>query len=79
MQYETLHHYNTAPLHFSFRAQFSAEEDTINPIHGSDNPEHARQELEYFFPMQKTVAVIKPDAYENKGIHLKHILCTSSC
>ncbi|KAK2188196.1 hypothetical protein NP493_140g00039 [Ridgeia piscesae] len=50
----------------SFRAQFSAEDDVINPIHGSDNPEHAQQELNYFFPMQKTVAVIKPDAYENK-------------
>ncbi|KAI0230921.1 Thioredoxin domain-containing protein [Lamellibrachia satsuma] len=50
----------------SFRAQFSAEEDVINPLHGSDNPEHAKQELDFFFPMQKTVAVIKPDAYENK-------------
>ena len=52
---------------FSFRAQFSQSEDSINPLHGSDTVESANTELEFFFPMQKTVAVIKPDAYENKG------------
>ena len=39
----------------------------VNMIHGSDSPEKANDELNFFFPMQQTVAVIKPDAYENKG------------
>ena len=43
----------------------------VNMIHGSDSPEKANDELNFFFPMQQTVAVIKPDAYENKGIFNK--------
>jgi len=39
----------------------------VNLIHGSDNPENAEKELNYFFPMQQTLAVIKPEAYDNKG------------
>lgn len=37
-------------------------------LHGSDSPQKASEELNFFFPMQQTVAVIKPDAYENKGM-----------
>jgi len=36
-------------------------------LHGSDSTSKAEEELNYFFPMQQTVAVIKPDAYDNKG------------
>ena len=39
-------------------------------LHGSDTTQKAQEELEFFFPVQQTVAVIKPDAYENKGIIL---------
>ena len=51
----------------SLRAQFGVEGININMIHGADSPEAAQQEIDYFFPVQKTVAVIKPEAYENKG------------
>ena len=42
----------------------------VNMLHGSDTTQKAQEELEFFFPVQQTVAVIKPDAYENKGIIL---------
>ena len=53
---------------FSLRAQFAVEGSKINPLHGSDTVESAEKELEFFFPMQQTVAVIKPDAYQTKGM-----------
>jgi len=40
---------------------------TINQLHGSDSEEHAEKEILYFFPVEQTFAIIKPDAYENKG------------
>lgn len=46
----------------SLRAQFSMTDTTINAIHGSDSTESAHKELEFFFPREHTVAVIKPDA-----------------
>lgn len=36
-------------------------------LHGSDTAENAQKELDFFFRKQQTLAVIKPDAYENKG------------
>jgi nucleoside diphosphate kinase len=51
----------------SLRAQCSVDSSHINPLHGSDNPETAKKELEYFFPMEQTMAVIKPDGYQTKG------------
>ena len=36
-------------------------------MHGSDSEEQAQKEIEYFFPMEQTIAVIKPDAYGTKG------------
>ncbi|XP_060586779.1 thioredoxin domain-containing protein 6-like isoform X13 [Ruditapes philippinarum] len=50
----------------SLRAQFSEEGAQINMLHGSDSEETAKKEIEYFFPMEQTVAVIKPDAYGTK-------------
>lgn len=52
---------------FSLRAKFALEETKINMLHGSDSEETAKKELEFFFPMEQTVAVIKPDAVGTKG------------
>ena len=51
----------------------------VNMIHGSDSPEKANDELNFFFPMQQTVAVIKPDAYENKGILNRYFFSHIDC
>ncbi|XP_020893204.1 thioredoxin domain-containing protein 3 homolog isoform X2 [Exaiptasia diaphana] len=45
----------------SLRAQFQVEDSPINPLHGSDSPSAAEKEIGQFFPMQSTVAVIKPE------------------
>ncbi|XP_064647235.1 thioredoxin domain-containing protein 3 homolog isoform X5 [Lineus longissimus] len=50
----------------SLRAQYSVDEDLINPLHGSDSATKAEEELEFFFPVQQTMAVVKPDAYQTK-------------
>lgn len=55
------------PLSSSLRAQFVVEDVPINQLHGSDSDSQAQKEIEYFFPMQQTVACIKPDAYQTKG------------
>lgn len=62
---------------FSLRAKFALEETKINMLHGSDSEETAKKELEFFFPMEQTVAVIKPDAVGTKG--KKHDLYAYSC
>ena len=61
---------------FSLRAQFAVEDVPVNPLHGSDTKENAEKEIEYFFPMQQTVAVIKPDAYQTKGEASQARLCS---
>ncbi|XP_067686637.1 thioredoxin domain-containing protein 6-like isoform X8 [Haliotis asinina] len=50
----------------SLRAQFSIDESSINQLHGSDSPETAEKEIQKFFPMEQTVAAIKPDAFSTK-------------
>ncbi|XP_074646778.1 thioredoxin domain-containing protein 6-like isoform X3 [Tubulanus polymorphus] len=50
----------------SLRAQFAIDDVPINQLHGSDSEEAAKIELDYFFPMQQTVAVVKPDGYQTK-------------
>lgn len=50
----------------SLRAQFSVESAPVNQIHGSDSKEAAEKELEFFFPKQQTLAVIKPNAMDKK-------------
>lgn len=49
---------------FSLRAQFAVENEPINQLHGSASHEEAQREINFFFPQQKTLAVIKPDAME---------------
>ncbi|XP_069471918.1 thioredoxin domain-containing protein 6 isoform X2 [Ambystoma mexicanum] len=48
----------------SFRAKFSPREAPINQLHGSSSKEEAEKELSFFFPVEKTLATIKPDALE---------------
>lgn len=45
----------------SLRHHFQVEDSLINPLHGSDSPEAAEKEIQQFFPVQSTVAVIKPE------------------
>ncbi|XP_056145297.1 thioredoxin domain-containing protein 6 [Lampris incognitus] len=53
------------------RAQFAVENEPINQLHGSANTEAAEREIDFFFPKQRTLAVIKPDAMEK---HQEEIL-----
>jgi len=57
----------------SLRAQFSVEDNPLNQLHGSDSPETAKAELQYFFPVQQTVALIKPDAMGTKEAIIEKI------
>ncbi|XP_058478660.1 thioredoxin domain-containing protein 6 [Solea solea] len=47
------------------RAQFALENEPINQLHGSASHEEAEREIDFFFPHQRTLAVIKPDAMED--------------
>ncbi|KAM3916927.1 thioredoxin domain-containing protein 6 [Leptodactylus fuscus] len=53
---------NAAPD--SFRARFTPKETTINQLHGSSNSDEAENEINFFFPVEHTLATIKPDALE---------------
>lgn len=69
------HLYLSPPLslNLSLRAQFSGpalnEEETpaINAVHGSSSLEEAQHDLNFFFPVEKTLAVIKPTAMASRG------------
>ena len=49
------------------RAQFTVEGSGHNTLHGSSSVEEANKEVQYFFPVEQTVAVIKPTALTEKG------------
>lgn len=49
------------------RAQFVTEDAEFNPLHGSSNEEELERDLQFFFPKEQTVAVIKPNAMNEKG------------
>ncbi|KAM6985108.1 thioredoxin domain-containing protein 6 [Aplochiton taeniatus] len=55
----------------SLRAQFAVESESLNQLHGSATREEAQQEINFFFPKQQTLALIKPDALEE---HKEEIL-----
>ncbi|CAH1249802.1 NME8 [Branchiostoma lanceolatum] len=57
----------------SLRAQFAVEDVPVNPLHGSDSLESAEKEVQFFFPMQQTLAVVKPDAQEHKDAIIARI------
>ena len=42
------------------------EDSPINPLHGSDSLSAAEKEIQQFFPLQSTVAVIKPEVEPDK-------------
>ncbi|XP_072336846.1 thioredoxin domain-containing protein 6 isoform X2 [Scyliorhinus torazame] len=48
----------------SLRAQFAVDTVPINQLHGSGTPQDAEKELKFFFSMEHTLAVIKPDAVD---------------
>ena len=56
----------------SLRAQFAVD-DAINSLHGSDSEDTAKKELQFFFPMEQTVAAIKPDAEGTKDEIIERI------
>lgn len=67
----------------SLRAQFVMKpppQDTsekisqdINLIHGSADANEVKKDLNFFFPVEKTVAAIKPDAYANRDEIIERI------
>ncbi|CAH8834384.1 unnamed protein product [Trichobilharzia szidati] len=63
----------TAPE--SLRAQFimkpsevasEKRSEDINLLHGSADADEVKKDLDFFFPVEKTIAAIKPDAYANR-------------
>ena len=59
----------------SFRAQYSVDNSELNQLHCSDSAESAAREINYFFPPEQTVAVIKPNAFTERG-ELATYVCT---
>ena len=56
---------------YRLRAQFVVEGSEINALHGSSSVEDATKEIQQFFPVEKTMAVIKPNAMSEKGASVK--------
>ena len=48
------------------RNAFDVPTSPVNALHGSSNPLEAEKELNFFFPMEQTVALIKPGLSEEK-------------
>ncbi|KAM4626140.1 thioredoxin domain-containing protein 6 [Discoglossus pictus] len=48
----------------SLRARFTPKDTAINQLHGSSSPLEAEKEISFFFPVEHTLAAIKPDALE---------------
>ncbi|XP_054673039.1 thioredoxin domain-containing protein 3 [Grus americana] len=46
----------------SLRAKYAVNNIPIGQLHGSSTPDDARKELEFFFPQEHTLALIKPAA-----------------
>ncbi|NWQ86971.1 TXND3 protein, partial [Burhinus bistriatus] len=46
----------------SLRAKYAVNNIPIGQLHGSSTPDDARKELQFFFPQEHTLALIKPDA-----------------
>ena len=52
------------------RAQFTTDDIEFNGLHGSSNEDEFERELQFFFPKEQTVAVIKPNAINEKGYYI---------
>ncbi|KAM9305623.1 thioredoxin domain-containing protein 6-like [Gastrophryne carolinensis] len=48
----------------SMRARFTPKDGEINQLHGSSSTTEAEKEINFFFPLEHTLATIKPDALE---------------
>ncbi|XP_067418552.1 thioredoxin domain-containing protein 3 [Emydura macquarii macquarii] len=46
----------------SLRSEYAVDSVPLNQLHGSASPGEAEKELKFFFPMEHTLAVIKPTA-----------------
>nr|XP_057937597.1 thioredoxin domain-containing protein 6 [Doryrhamphus excisus] len=56
------------------RAQFAVGDHPVNQLHGSESTMEASREISFFFPVQQTLAAIKPDAtQEHKEMILEEI------
>lgn len=65
--------------HFSLRVKFTDPDDDINPLHGAESEDQVDREMKILFPMETTVAVIKPDVYEKedeRGKLLRSRVCS---
>ncbi|XP_010126705.1 PREDICTED: thioredoxin domain-containing protein 3 [Chlamydotis macqueenii] len=49
----------------SLRAKYTVENIPIDQLHGSSTPDEAQKELQFFFPQEHTLALIKPAAAKN--------------
>ena len=45
---------------FRLRHDFDVEKSPVNALHGASNAEQAERELKKFFPVEQTLAVLKP-------------------
>ena len=52
----------------SFGSKFLVEDSAFNPIYTTTRTDMILKELHQFFPMQQTLAVIKPDQQASKGL-----------
>jgi len=47
---------------------YAADDVEHNQLHGSASTEDTTREIPFFFPVEQTVAVIKPSAIDQKGM-----------
>ncbi|CAL8265790.1 unnamed protein product [Lota lota] len=47
------------------RALFAVETEALNQLHGSASAEDAQREIDFFFPVQRTLALVAPDALQD--------------
>ncbi|CAH8467285.1 unnamed protein product [Heterobilharzia americana] len=52
---------------------FNVKSGEINLLHGSANESEVERDLNFFFPVETTVAAIKPDAYANRDEIIERI------
>ena len=70
-RYNIIHIHVHIHIHISFslRARFSMDGSDDNGLHGAQNELEAEKEIQYFFPKEQTVAVIKPNSVDQKGLY----------
>lgn len=72
LYYMSCYKFLTWLLFQSLCAQFAMESLPINQLYGSDSPEAAERDIQYFFPPEHTAALIKPHVtQEQRGKYIK--------